>query len=293
MIPLFMKSRKTYLRFCVLSLVPLCLTHSVFAQNNWSTERPENLDEPRPIDASQKVFLEEMTWMEVRDAVQSGSDRILVPTGGIEQNGPYLALGKHNYVLQRTMEALANRMGNTLVAPIVPFVPEGAFDPPSHHLRYPGTIGVSVETFESLLEDIAKSLKLHGFKTIIFLGDSGDNQTPMKQAAERLDDQWKEVKVEYVPEYYQARRSLRPWLEKKGFVEVDDGYHDSLRYTAILMTIDSDLVRFTQRKIAGRNTINGISLEPREQIISLGWDIIDFEVTHTMSALRERSILSE
>ena len=269
----------------------LYFTLPILAQNSWPAERPDNIDETRPIDSPKKIFLEEMTWMEVRDAVQNGTNRILVPTGGIEQNGPYLALGKHNYVLQRTMEALANRIGNTLVAPTVPFVPEGGFDPPSHHLRYPGTIGVSVETFESLLEDIAKSLQMHGFKTIIFLGDSGDNQVPMKNVAQRLDKAWGDVQVLHEPEYYWARRSLRPWLEKKGYVEVDDGYHDSLRYTAIMMTLDPELVRFVQRKEVGRNTINGISLEPKERMISLGWDIIDFEVSHTIEALKKQSIL--
>ncbi len=274
------------------TFLSLCFAFPILAQNAWRVERPDNIDETRPIASVKKVFLEEMTWMEVRDSIQNGTDPNHVPTGGIEQNAPYLALGKHNSVLQRTMEALANRMGNTLVTPIVPFVPEGGFDPPSHHLRYPGTIGVSVETFESLLEDIAKSLKSHGFKTIIFLGDSGDNQVPMKNVAERLDKEWEGVRVLYEPEYYGARRSLRPWLENKGFVEVGDGYHDSLRYTAILMTLDPELVRFVQRKTGNRNTINGISLEPKEKIISLGWDIIDFEVTHTLEALKKQSVLS-
>lgn len=291
MIPTLNSSRCVAFWTLWIALASFSFTFPVVAQNTWPTERPDNLDETRPIRSEKKVFLEEMTWMEVRDAIQNGTDRILVPTGGIEQNGPYLALGKHNYVLRRTMEALAHRMGHTLIAPIVPFVPEGGFNPPSHHLRYPGTIGVRAETFESLLEDIAGSLRLHGFKRIIFLGDSGDNQVPMKNVADRLDKDWKDVQVLIEPEYYRARRSLRPWLEKKGYMEVDDGYHDSLRYTAIMMTIHPELVRFAQRKEAGRNTINGISLEPKEKIISLGWDIIDFEVTHTLEALKKQSIL--
>jgi hypothetical protein len=47
-----------------------------------------NLDAPRSIEAVDTVFLEEMTWMEVRDAMRAGKTTMLVPTGGVEQNGP-------------------------------------------------------------------------------------------------------------------------------------------------------------------------------------------------------------
>ena len=71
----------------------------------------------RPIPAVDSVFIEDLTWMEVRDAMRSGKDTVIVATGGIEQNGPYLAANKHNVVLRGTMDALARKMGNALVAP--------------------------------------------------------------------------------------------------------------------------------------------------------------------------------
>src|ERR1700754_1486087 len=80
---------------------------------------------PRPIAAVESVFLEDLTWMEVRDALKAGKNTVIVATGGVEQNGPYLVTGKHNVVLRGTTEAIAKKLGKTLVAPIVPFVPEG------------------------------------------------------------------------------------------------------------------------------------------------------------------------
>src|SRR5437660_9215486 len=106
---------------------------------------------PRPIEALDTVFIEEMTWMEVRDALKAGKTTVLVPTGGVEQNGPYLATGKHDYILRATTEAIARKLGNALVAPIVPFVPEGRIDPPSGHMKYPGTISLTEDTFQRLL----------------------------------------------------------------------------------------------------------------------------------------------
>src|SRR5947209_5189523 len=109
-------------------------------------------DAPRPIEAVDTVFLEEMTWMEARDAMRAGKDTVIVPTGGMEQNGPYLAAGKHNYVLRATTEAIARKLGRALIAPIVPFVPEGDLDPPTIHMKYPTTISLTEGTYRLLLE---------------------------------------------------------------------------------------------------------------------------------------------
>src|SRR5581483_747644 len=96
--------------------------------------------------------------------------------GGVEQNGPYLVTGKHNVILRATTEAIARKLGDALVAPIVPFVPEGDIDPPSLHMKYPGSISVTEATFESLLTEICASLRVHGFRRILLIGDSGGNQ---------------------------------------------------------------------------------------------------------------------
>src|SRR4029079_10960908 len=112
---------------------------------------------PRPIEAVDSVFVEELTWMEIRDAMKAGKSTVIIPTGGVEMNGPYLATGKHNYILRATTEAIARKLGDTLVAPIVPFVPEGNIDPPTDHMKYPSTISVTEETYEKLLTDICAS----------------------------------------------------------------------------------------------------------------------------------------
>jgi hypothetical protein len=46
---------------------------------------------PRPIAALDSVFLEELTWMEVRDAIHAGKTTVIIGTEGIEPNGPYVA----------------------------------------------------------------------------------------------------------------------------------------------------------------------------------------------------------
>ena len=125
------------------------------------------------------VFLEELTWTEVASAIDSGSTTIIIPTAGTEQNGPHMVLGKHKYRINAGSERIARSLGNTLVAPVITYVPEGDIDPPSGHMRFAGTISIPREVFESVLEYTARSLKQHGFTDILLIGDSGPNQGPV------------------------------------------------------------------------------------------------------------------
>src|SRR5246127_2227012 len=135
--------------------------------------------------ASDTVFLEELTWTELRDQIRSGKTTIIVPIGGTEQNGPHMALGKHNLRVRYLSERIARALGNALVAPVIAYVPEGALDPPTAHMRFPGTITIPEEAFEKTLEYAARSFKLAGFHDIVFLGDHGGYQKDGKKGGGR------------------------------------------------------------------------------------------------------------
>jgi creatinine amidohydrolase len=242
---------------------------------------------PRPIAAVDSVFIEDLTWMEVRDALKAGSDTVIVATGGVEQNGPYLVTGKHNVVLRGTTEAIARKLGKTLVAPIVPFVPEGDIDPPTQHMLYPGTISVSEATYEALLTDICASLKAHGFRRIVLLGDSGGNQAGLKAVAERLGGQWQGTcRVLFIPEYYDFS-AIAKWLESQGIKQTPEGLHDDFGMTAQLLAIEPQAARMNERIKAGKFTINGVNLAPAEKTIALGRRIIDLRAGLTVQAIRK------
>ncbi|MCV6606251.1 MAG: creatininase family protein, partial [Porticoccaceae bacterium] len=109
----------------------------------YGTEANPTLMQQRTVEAYDTVFIEEMTWVEVRDAIADGKTTAIIATGGVEQNGPFLATGKHNIILRETTNRIARQLGNALVAPVVPFVPEGNHNPVSGHMRYAGTISLS------------------------------------------------------------------------------------------------------------------------------------------------------
>jgi creatinine amidohydrolase/Fe(II)-dependent formamide hydrolase-like protein len=245
-------------------------------------------DAKRPIEPLDSVFIEELTWMEVRDALKAGKTTVIIPTGGVEQNGPYLATGKHNYVLRATTEAIARKLGNALVAPIVPFVPEGGIDPPTGHMKYPGTISLTEDTYQRLLTDICASLKTHGFEHIVMIGDSGGNQKGMKAVAGKLNEKWAggKTRVHFIPEYYDYP-GVDKWLRSQGILQKNEGLHDGFAVTAIMMTVDPTTVRMKQRIAADKFRINGIELAPAEKTIEWGKKIVDVRAEATVKAIRK------
>ena len=217
--------------------------------------------EPQPIwdeavGGADTVFIEEMTAGEVAAAIRSGFTSVIVPTGGVEQNGPNVVTGKHNYVLRATADAIARRYAHMLVSPVVQFVPEGDIDPPSGHMRYPGTISLRQETFEALLTDICDSLRQHGFTNIFLIGDSGGNREGMKNVADRLNSGWADgqTRAHHIPEYYFEDEWSLEYLNSLGYVQQlasRDIIHTDLHYEAIIAVIDPTHVRADARFEAG------------------------------------------
>src|SRR5262249_4575166 len=200
----------------------------------------------------------------------------------------YLATGKHDYILRGTTEAIARKLGNALVAPIVPFVPEGGIDPATGHMKYPGTISLTEETYERLLTDICASLRVHGFEHLVLIGDSGGNQAGMNAVAGRLNAKWAggKTRVHFIPEYYDYP-GVTKWLEEQGIKQKSEGLHDDFAITAIMMTVDPATVRMKQRLAADRFRINGVELAPAEKTIEWGKKIVEFRADVTVKAIKK------
>ncbi len=210
-------------------------------------------DTPNPLPAATTVWIEEMTWMDVRDALADGKTTAIIPTGGVEPNGPWLATGKHNHVLRSNCDAIARELGDALCAPIIKLVPEGNIEPPSGHMASPGTLSLRQETFEALLTDVAHSLKMHGFRNIIFIGDSGGNQGGQRAVAERLNEKFAGAAiVAHVQEYYDYN-SVTRYMAFRGLEGGEgDGLHDDPIITLNMFHDDPFSVRYEERVAAGQ-----------------------------------------
>lgn len=272
------------------SLVTLALLGGVLAAGTAPAVAQGSIDAElvmeRPIPALNTIWIEEMTWLEIRDALAEGARTAIVSTGGIEQNGPYVAMGKHNYVLEGACEGLARALGDALCAPIIKLVPEGDVNPPTGHMRYSGTITVRDATFEAMLEDVGRSLAQHGFEHIVYIGDSGGNQTGMQNVARRLNAEWTAARAHFIPEFYD-NAGVQAHMEKTfGIMEESEGWHDTFWLTAMQASVDPETVRYEQRVQAGRASINGVSLTPLGRTISIGEELLRWRVEQTVRAIR-------
>lgn len=287
-------------RFTLAFLVLFCA-----AASNGRAQNDSLREAPRPIEAGSSVWAEELTWMEIRDLVRAGTTTLIIGTGGVEQNGPYVVGGKHNYVLQTVLPSIARAIPGSLVAPIVKFVPEGAIEPtPTGHMRYWGTISLEPSTFEALLTDICRSYQVHGFLDIILLGDSGGNQAGMRNVATSLNAKWTarglSARVHYLPEYYEEDPWSYSYLKSLGIVQIDktpgappdapthtrNGMHDDVYYEAQVAAVDPKFIRADERSRAGLLQLHGVDLSPVSRTIELGKKLAEYRAGITAKAFR-------
>jgi len=233
------------------------------------------------------VYLEELTWTELRDLVASGKTIAIVPVGGTEQSGPHMALGKHNARVRFLAGRIAASLGNALVAPVITYVPEGTVNPPSAHMRFPGTITIPDAAFETTLEYAARSLRLAGFRDVVLIGDHGGYQANLEHVAARLNREWaaSPVRVHAVLEYYRAAdREYAQALEREGHKASEIGTHAGLADTALTLAVDPKLVRADKLRNGG--PAEGVHGDPRSATVELGKTGLDIIVARTCDAIR-------
>ena len=247
---------------------------------------------PRPIDMLDTVWIEEQTWMETRDAIKGGKTTAIIGSGGLEQNGPYNANGKHNFVLRATCEATARKLGNALCAPVVTLEPGNT----ERQGLTPGSVFISADTFKAVLTDMSTSLKSMGFTDVVMIADSGGNVNGMKEAVTALNAKWQgtPARAYYIDEYYEEDKWSFNFLKSIGVNQVPDvqsatryDIHDDYHYEALVALIDPKLIRAEQRGKAKKFVINGVEIGTVAKLLENGRKIQDHRATLTANAIRK------
>lgn len=236
------------------------------------------------------VWLDQLTWPEVRQALENGVDTVIVPFGGTEQGGLHLALGKHNHIVAAAAAQAAHELSNVLVAPVMPFAPEGAFAPPSLNMAYAGTLGLRPATLAAVAADLAESLKSHGVQNIVFITDHGLSLKPLSQVAERLDNAWRGegTRVIHVADYYSANGQAE-WLKKQGHSPRQIGTHAGIRDSSELMHVRPAGVRpkrLHAPSIRFQEPI-GTDGDPSLATAEIGEVMLDLKVQAVVTAIRK------
>lgn len=180
------------------------------------------------------VEFQMMTWVEVKQAIQSGKTTAIVYNGGTEQRGPQNVNGGHNLMAGQTARAIALKLGNAIVAPVMPFSPNQA------SADLPGTIAVSEATFMAVNEDVARSLITSGFKNVFLMGDHGGGQKQLGEVAKKLEAEFgaKGIHVYFCDEMYEkAQNDYWKWLETQ---KLPSWGHAGIMDTAEMLYLGGD-----------------------------------------------------
>jgi creatinine amidohydrolase len=239
-------------------------------------------------DVPDTVFVEELTWTEVRDAIKAGKTTIIFPTGGTEQNGPHMVLGKHNFIVKHAAEQIARRLGNALVAPVLAYVPEGNIDPPSGHMLYPGTISLPDDVFIKVTEYAARSFKANGFKDIVLIGDSGGNQKALQSVATSLNKEWAktEARVHFILDYYKES-PFREWLQGQGERREDIGSHAGIVDTSQLMAVNPNGIRSDKLAAGSDRDATGATGNPARATVAYGKKGLEMKIDAAVAQTRK------
>ena len=177
------------------------------------------------------------------------------------------------------------KLGNALVAPVVAYVPEGSVNPPTGHMRHSGTITVPAAAYRTVLEYAARSFRAHGFRDIVFLGDSGDYQGDNHAVAAALNKEWaaSPVRVHAIREYYAVPTAwFAQWLASRGYPAEEIGTHAGLADTSLTLALAPGLVRAELPKAA-----DGVRGDPSRATAALGHTAVDAIVEQTADAIRK------
>lgn len=246
--------------------------------------------QPSAPKAAPPVFIDELTWTEIRDRMLAGTKTAIIGTAGQEQKGPHMVTGEHKYVLQHTTERIARTLGDALVAPIITYVPEGSWELPLRgHMAKAGSITLPEDRFIELLVHAAKSLRAGGFTTVILIGDSGGNQNGMKAAADHLNAAWKDAggRAMFIGDYYtKSAADIRTYLGGLGFSMDDIGSHAGMVDTSELLFVNPSLVRRDRLAPSGGSPDSGVNGDPTKATAALGKSLVQIKIDNALAQIR-------
>lgn len=238
-----------------------------------------------PNDPPDTVFIEELTWEETRDAINDGKTTVIVPIGGTEKNGYQMILGKHNYIVTYAANQMARRLGNALVAPTIQYVPEGNPD-----RAQPGVISLPSPAYDQLLDAAARSLQVHGFTHILFIGDSGGNQAGMRNVAAALNEEWASIgaRVFSLNDYYEkGGEHYRAWmLAAFGYDRTIVGGHAGISDTSQMLFVHPEGIRTDRIMPWGGPADSGVSGDPTRARAEIGQMGLEFKINAGLAQYR-------
>lgn len=127
-----------------------------------------------------EVRLAHMTQDEVARAI-AAKKPVVLPTGATESHGPHMPCDTDTHQADYMAVRLAERI-DAVVAPAIPYAVSKTFE------RFPGTVSLSIPTYQQLVYEVGTALIRQGFADLLLLNGNRPNGTSNDAVARRLID---------------------------------------------------------------------------------------------------------
>ncbi|HNS51696.1 MAG TPA: creatininase family protein [Anaerolineae bacterium] len=122
----------------------------------------------------------DLTWPEMREAI-ARQPVVLLPFGTVEDHGLHLPLDTDNIIVEAIcLEVARQAAQEALVMPLV------SYGLDEHHMDFPGTVSVDMQTLLRYVSDVGVSAARHGFTHLLIVNGHGSNAAIAELAARRV-----------------------------------------------------------------------------------------------------------
>ena len=130
---------------------------------------------------SQEWRYDRLSWPQMKQVLaRSPQPVVAIPFGAVEDHGAHLPISTDNDILHSVLSEAGRRAGGDLL--VTPTIPFGLDE---HHMDFPGTIAVDLETCLAYVSQVAISVARHGFTHILIVNGHGSNQAICDLAARK------------------------------------------------------------------------------------------------------------
>ncbi|MDR5655941.1 creatininase family protein [Halodesulfurarchaeum sp. HSR-GB] len=208
------------------------------------------------------VKMNELAWTSIEEVAGQEVHTVIIPIGATEQHGPHLPVGTDSMIGEEISTRVANRLGDTLVAP-----PIQVGCSPSH-TDYPGTISISSDVLKGLIDDYLDSLDGHGFQFAVLLPSHGGNFPPVETAAAELAPKYSELSLIPIVDLNRFTELINQGLEEAGLEYQEPVIHGGGTETAMMMAIEPSRVRNSELRPGNEG------LKSRSAVLNLGFQSV-------------------
>jgi creatinine amidohydrolase len=244
-----------------------------------------------------QVEIELMTYPEIYAAIHAeGKTTVLVVNGGIEQRGPHAVLGGHSLTAKPQAVDIARKLGNALVAPVMPFSIAGRHLSP----KTPGSVNIPGPVFVAVNEAIVDSMVVNGFKNIVLMGEHGGGQKELAEVAKKTDAKYSPqgVHVFFCGDFYEKTQSeFQQWVIAH---RLPPSSHGGIPDTSLMMYLGGDAWVRKDKMVAGDPLLppgtprdpnlplvdNGIIGDPRPSTPEIGKLYFDMKTKNAVAQIR-------